>query len=116
MGLGCDGDGEAGETFEVLGQIEAAVEAPFVAREVSWCVADGDRAMGRGCGGDGEAGETFEVLGQIEAAVEAPFVAREVSWCVADVDRAARAGDGALDIGEPCVGPFEIVPGRSSTT
>ena len=72
--------------------------------------------MGLGCDGDGEAGETFEVLGQIEAAVEAPFVAREVSWCVADVDRAARAGDGALHIGEPCVGPFEIVPGRSSTT
>jgi hypothetical protein len=29
MRLGCDGDGETGETFEVLRQIEAAIEAPF---------------------------------------------------------------------------------------
>ena len=30
MRLGRDGDGEAGETFEVLRQVEAAVEAPLV--------------------------------------------------------------------------------------
>jgi len=60
-------------------------------------------------------GETFEVLGQVEAAVESPFVAGEVARCVADVDRAARAGDRALHIAEPSVGPFEISSERSST-
>src|SRR4249919_4188008 len=43
MRLRRDGDGETGETFEVLRQIEAAVEAPLVAREVARCVTDVDR-------------------------------------------------------------------------
>ena len=44
MGLGRDNDGEAGETFDVLRQVEAAVEAPFVAGEVARRVVDVDRA------------------------------------------------------------------------
>src|SRR5207342_605633 len=71
--------------------------------------------MGPGRDGDGEAGETFEVLRQVEAAVEAPFIAGEVARRVADVDRPARAGDRALHIAEPSVGPFEIASERSST-
>src|SRR3981081_3227051 len=71
--------------------------------------------MGPGRDGDGEAGEAFEVLRQVAAAVEAPLIAGARARCVADVDRAARAGDRALHIAEPSVGPFEVTPERSST-
>jgi hypothetical protein len=63
--------------------------------------------VGHWCGPDGGPSEAVDHGGQIVSSVEAVFEFCEVAWDMLAVDGAVGPCDGALDVAERGVDPFE---------